>query len=144
MHERKISSGWTKPMLVIMIVVWILFIPVLIFSDGGNSNSEAGVLFAGFLYVVLVGITVYLSIYLADVRVSENEINFKKMFRPKKVYTFDKIDDISSFRYKRLKFTTVEMENTDGSTEKFMIMNNSALLSGERIDAEEILMTLKK
>jgi hypothetical protein len=144
MEEKKISSSWTKPMLVIMIVIWILFIPLLIFSAGGEGGSEAGVYFAGILYVVLVGITVYLSIYLSDVRLSQNEIRFKKLFRPQKAYTFDKIDDISTFRYKRSKYTTVRMENNDGSIEKYIILNNSALLSGERIDAEEILMSLKK
>jgi len=144
MQEKKISSSWTKPMLVLMIIIWILFIPVLIISAGGESNSDAGVIFAGLFYLVLVGITVYLSIYLADVKVSETEISFKKLFRPKKVFTFDKITCPSAFRYKRLKFTTVEMENNDGTAEKFMILNNSALLSGERIDAEEILLSLMK
>ena len=36
------------------------------------------------------------------------------------------------------------MNGKTGETEKFLILNNNALLSGERIDAEEILLALRK
>ncbi len=82
--------------------------------------------------------------FLSEVKTDGTQIRFKKIFRPEKVYTFDKIGYPSSFRYKRLLFTSVIMKNSDGTREKYLILNNNAWLSGENINAEEILLRLKK
>jgi hypothetical protein len=144
MTEKRISSNWTKPILIIMVLIWIIFLPIIIFGAGGSFNFEAGQIFAGVLYLLLMGITVYLSLYLSEVKINDKEISFKKIFRAKKTYSFDGIGHTSTFRYKRLKFTSVEMEDKNGIAERFLILNNNALLSGERIDAEAMLDALRK
>ncbi len=67
----------------------------------------------------------------------------KKIFGAQKKYTFDQIGLPSAFRFKRLKFTSVEMEDATGEVTKYLILNNDALLSGERIDAEDILTEIR-
>ena len=93
--------------------------------------------------LIAAGLTLYLTFSLSIVKVQGEEIKFKKMFREEKSYTFDKIGDSNTFRVKRLVFTSVEMENKSGYFDKYLILNNNALLSGERINAEEILDSLK-
>jgi hypothetical protein len=144
MKVKKISSGWTIPMLVLMLLLWIVGIPYLIFSTGVELKLDGGQIFALIIFLLLIGLTVYLALNLAVVTISETGINFKKIFGAEKTYSFDQIGLPSSFRFKRLKFTLVRMKDVSGGKEKFLILNNNALLSGERMDAEEILLALMK
>lgn len=130
-------------MLVLMTLVWIIA-PVLMLSTGREFRFEGGQLIAVVILLAFVGLTLYLAFNLSEVRLSKNEIKFKKIFGPEKVYSFDKIGYPSSFRYKRLKFTSIEMKGASEEIAKYLILNNNALLSGERIDAEEILLSLRK
>lgn len=143
MKEQKLSSSWTKPMLFLMIVLWIV-LPIWFLSTTENSKLGTGQIFSLVLFVVLVGLTLYLIFSLCEVKVIENEIRFKKIFGPERTYSFDKIGYPSSFRFKRLKFTSIEMKNQSGNVDNYLILNNDALLSGERIDAEQILMSLRQ
>lgn len=113
-------------------------------STGREFRFEGGQLIAVVILLAFVGLTLYLAFNLSEVRLSKNEIKFKKIFGPEKVYSFDKIGYPSSFRYKRLKFTSIEMKGASEEIAKYLILNNNALLSGERIDAEEILLSLRK
>jgi len=140
MYQGKISSSWTKPTLVLLTLLWVIF-PIVLFakkSSFGGPNLLA-LLFA----IILIGITVYLAFNLTEVVVAGEQIRFKKIFGSEKSYTFDKIGLPSSFRFKRLKFTSVEMEDSNGDVAKYLILNNNALLSGEDIDAEDILTEIR-
>lgn len=145
MTENKISSNWTIPLVILLIVFWAILIPVLIFFTGDTLDGpDAGKIFAGIIYLIMIGVIVYLLIFLAEVKIVGDEIVFKKIFRAEKRYSFNKIGYPSSFRFKRLKFTTVKMKDNTGKEDKYLILNNNALLSGERKDAEEILLALRK
>jgi hypothetical protein len=144
MKDQQISSGWTIPLIVIMFVFWVVMLPLLIYITGMDFKLEGSQLFAFIFYLLLVALTTYLTVSLSVVKLSGNEIICKKFFRPEKRFTFDKIGYPKTFRYKRLKFTSVEMHNDDGTKCKYLILNNKALLSGERKDAEKILLTIRK
>ncbi len=144
MTENKISSNWTIPLVILLLVFWVIPIPVMVFSGGIPDNPDAGKIVAGIIYLIMIGVIVYLFIFLAEVKLVGDDIVFKKMFRAEKKYSFDKIGYPSSFRFKRLKFTTVKMKDNTGKYDKYLILNNNALLSGERKDAEEILIALRK
>lgn len=141
MRQGKISSGWTKPLLVIMTLLWVVF-PIVLFA-GDKFSLEGPRLLAALIAVVLIGITIYLALNLSEVVVAGDVILCKKIFGTQKKYTFDQIGLPSSFRFKRLKFTSVEMEDATGEVTKFLILNNDALLSGESIDAEDILTEIR-
>ncbi len=143
MKEKKISSTWTKPMLILMSVVWVIGIPVFLIINGIDFNNP-GHIFALIVCLLLIGITLYLTFNLTEVTLKENELIFKKIFGKEHSYAFDKIGYPSSMRFKRLKFTSVEMKQKSGDTKKYLVLNNNALLSGERIDAEEIFLALRK
>lgn len=143
MEEEKVSSSWTKPMLLLMFFLWIV-LPFWFLSTTTNFKLSGGQIFAILFFVVLVGLTLYLTFSLCEVKVVGNEIRFKKIFGQENVYSFDKIGYPSSFRFKRLKFTSIEMKNQSGNVDKYLILNNDALLSGERIDAEQILLSLRQ
>lgn len=144
MKEKQISSGWTIPLIIIMFVFWVVMLPVLILITSMEFKLEGGQLFAAIFYLLLVALTLYLTFSLSIVKLTDSEVVCKKFLRPERKYTFDKIGYPKSFRYKRLKFTSVEMKNTNGSIDKFLILNNNAMLSGERKDAEEILHSIRK
>lgn len=143
MKEKRISSNWTKPMLILMTIAWIIGVSVF-FVQKGIDVKNAGHIYALIMFLIMVGITLFLAFSLSEVKLTENELRLKKIFGKEKSYSFDKIGYPSSFRFKRLKFTSVDMKEKSGDTKNYLILNNNALLSGERIDAEEILLALRK
>ncbi|MCL2651383.1 MAG: hypothetical protein FWD60_10225 [Candidatus Azobacteroides sp.] len=97
------------------------------------------ILFNIFL-LAAIGFYIYLLIFLSEAEIDENHLIFKKAFRKKKSFTFDKIEEApSSFCLKRTKFITVKMINEDGRTEKFVLLNKYPLSSKEDVDTEDIL-----
>lgn len=144
MNEKTISSNWTKPMLILMTVFWIILPVILLYSSGGKIQIEGTQFVAVLIYVIFVGVTIYLAFSLAKVTANDNVIVFKKIFGKEKKYTFDKIGYPKSFRYGRLKFTSIDMKEGARNSSKYLILNNNAMLSGERNDAEEILNELRK
>ncbi|MBV7440544.1 hypothetical protein KRX57_03860 [Weeksellaceae bacterium TAE3-ERU29] len=140
--EIKLSSGWSvislyigAILLILVSVIIYLFVPL---------KMDNGVIIGGLIYLMLFCFVVYLFMYMSTAKVIDGKVILKKQFRPAKSYEFDKIGELSSFRIKRSKYTTIEMKNNDGSIEKYVIMNSSALLSFENQDAEEILFSLKR
>lgn len=144
MEEIRISSLWTKPLLILLTLLWVITPIVLLLSAGIPTELEFGHFAAIFVFLLLLGIALFLTFSLAEVKVLRNEIKFKKTFGDEFTYSFEKIGVPSSFRYKRMKFTSIEMIERSGITRKFLILNNNALLSGEKIDAEKILWELRK
>lgn len=141
--EIKLSSGWSNISLYGALILLIL-ISIVIYLFLPERKMDNGMIIGGIIYVALVCFIVYLFIYLSSAKVIDGKVILKKQFRPAKSYGFDKIGELSSFRLKRSKYITVEMKNDDGSIEKYVIMNSSALLSFENQDAEEILFSLKR
>lgn len=137
MKEQQISSGWTIPLVIIMFILWVVMLPVLMFSTGMDFKFEGSQLFAFIFYLLLVALTLYLTFSLSVVKLSDSEVICKKLLHSEKRYAFDKIGYPKTFRYNRLKFASVEMQNEDGTRSKFLILNNKALLSGEKKDAEK-------
>ena len=145
MKEIQVSSNWTKPMLVLMFLFWILgpIILYLFMFINFGFELKINVILSLIIALVLFGLTLYLTFSLSIVKIQGGEIKFKKMFRKERSYTFDKIGYSKTFRYKRLVFISTEMKNELGDFDEYLILNNNALLSGERINAKEILDSLR-
>jgi hypothetical protein len=140
--EAKLSSGWTNVGLYGGAFLVIVITP-LIYSILTDQKFHFGMLIAIAFYIGLTGFIIYQFLYVADAKVSTDRITLQKQFRPAKTYTFDKIGYPTSFRIKTTKYITVEMDNEDGTKEKYMIINSNAILAFENKDAEEALMSLR-
>jgi hypothetical protein len=141
-NEITLSSKWTNFLLYSGAFLIIFIIPVL--SSGMiNQKFHAGKVMAILILLVLIGFLTYQFIFACKAQLSGNMLILKKQFRPAKSYSFDKILSVSSFKYKRIKYITVSMLNEDDATEKYLILNNHAILSFENIDAEQTLLNLR-
>lgn len=141
MRPRKISSEWTKPMLIINVALGIgLSINVLHF-DFKLTGSH---IFGLFLNLSAIALNIYLVLKLTEVTLHENELRFKRLLGPERIYSFTQIGFTSSFMLKLLQFTKVDMHDEEGKVEKFLILNNLGLFSGENKDAKKILNGLRR
>lgn len=141
--EIKLSSNWANFGLYFGAFISLAFIPIF-YLVITSQPYHIGMVLGGIIYVALVGFVIYWFMFGASARIKGDKLIFKKQFSAPKVYGFDKIGDISSFRLKRGKFTTVKMENEDGSFDNYFIYNSFSLLSFENKDAEESLNALKR
>lgn len=140
--EIKLSSNWTNIGLYGGSILTLSMVPILILASM-EQELHMGMVLPGIIFLVLVGFTAYLFIYICDARIINDKIVLKKKFRPSKTYTFDKIGYPTSFQLKRTKYITVDMKNDDNTTEKYLIMNSKSLLSFENKDAEQALISLR-
>ena len=141
-NEITLSSKWTNIGLYGGAFLIIFIIPVLS-SAMVHQKFHGGKVIAMLILLVLIGFLTYQFIFACKAQLSGNILILKKQFRPAKSYSFDKIYSVSSFKYKRTKYVTVLMLNEDDTTEKYLIINNNALLSFENKDAEQTLLNLR-
>jgi len=140
--EIKLSSSWTYVGLFGGAILVLALAPMLIPIVKDNEFG-LGTILAIIIFLAITGFLVYQFIYVCDARVIENQLVLKKLFKPAKSYTFDKIGFPSSFRIKRTKYITVEMKNEDHTVEKYLIINSSSILSLGKKNAEDILLDLR-
>ena len=100
-------------------------------------------LFAGAVAIVMAGFLIYQFKYVCNAKIINNKLVLKKQFSSPETYTFDKIGDISSFRLKNTKYTTVKMKNRHQGFEKYMIITSKSFFFTDKIDAEKKLNQLK-
>jgi hypothetical protein len=141
-NEITLSSKWTNFGLYAGAFLIVFIIPVSFFSMA-NQKFHGGMVIGILILLVLIGFLTYQFIFACKAQLSGNTLILKKQFRPAKSYSFDKIFSVSSFKYKRTKYITVLMLNEDDTTEKYLIINNYALLSFENKDAEQTLLNLR-
>lgn len=140
--EIKLSSNWTNVGLYGGSALVLFIIPMLYFATE-DQEFHMGMVLAGVILLVLIGFMVYQFIYVCDARIINNKIVLKKKFRPEKTYSFDKIGYPSSFQIKRTRYITVQMKNDDNTSEKYLIVNSTSILSFENKDAEQVLISLR-
>ncbi len=141
-NEITLSSKWTNFGLYVGAFLIVFIIPVSFFSMA-HQKFHGGMVIGILILLVLIGFLTYQFIFACKAQLSGNMLILKKQFRPAKSYSFDKILSVSSFKYKRTKYITVLMINEDDTTEKYLIINNYALLSFENKDAEQTLLNLR-
>ena len=137
----QLSSSWTKFTIFLALFMFFGLIPVVFWAIP-DVELNAGLVIIGIVHLIILGFVVYYAANLATVKVVGEKISFQKLFRPAKLYSFDKIGFISSFHLKRSKFTTVFMRSDTGEKEKYIILNNNGLLSFEKKDAQQMLYEL--
>jgi hypothetical protein len=142
-NEITLSSKWTNVGLYGGAFLIIFFIPVTFFSMA-HQKFHGGMVLGMLVLLVLIGFLTYQFIFACKAQLSGDTLTLKKQFRPAKSYSLDKICSVSSFKHKRIKYITVVMLNEDGDTEKYLIINNNALLSFENKDAEQTLNNLRE
>lgn len=141
MRARKISSEWTKPMLIINAVFGIS-LPIIVLYFGIELTGSA--IFSLILIGSVIVLNIYLVLNLTEVTIHEDELRFKRVFGPERIYSFNQIGFTSSFMLHLLQFTSVKMYDEEGKAEKFLILNNFGLVSGENKDAKKVLLDLRK
>ena len=147
LYVGKISAKNTKLSLFFLFFVWVLFPTFILYNTLPKIFSEKHQLLLliglNLFCLATIAFAVYLYLFVSEVEVEENQLIFKKKFRSKKTYTFDKLGIPRSFYIRGTKFIiTVDMTNEDGSTEKFLIMNNKSLSLNDDIDTEDVLWSL--
>lgn len=140
--EIKLSSNWTNVGLYGGSILLLVMIPIFI-SEIKEQELHIGIIIGGIIFIALCGFLIYQFIYVCDARIIGNKIVLKKKFRPSKSYSFDRIGYPGSFQLKKTKYITVEMKNDDDTFEKYLIINSKSLLSFEKKDAEQILISLR-
>ncbi len=140
--ETILSSKWTNAGLYGGALLILFIVPGSLFSMA-HKRFHGGMVIAILVLFALIGFLIYQFIFACKAQLSGETLTLKKQFRPAKSYSFDKICSVSSFTLKRTKYITVVMLNENGSTEKYLIINNNSLLAFENIDAEQTLNNLR-
>ncbi|MCH3884164.1 hypothetical protein [Tenacibaculum aquimarinum] len=143
MKEIKLSSKLTIIGLYGGALLYLIMIPV-IFKAIESESFHIGMLFAGAITLAMAGFLVYQFKFVCSAKIVNNKLILKKQFHSPETYTFDKIGDISSFRLKNTKYTTVKMKGRHQDFEKYMIITSKSFLFKDKIDAEEKLKELKR
>ncbi|WP_300024163.1 hypothetical protein [uncultured Maribacter sp.] len=141
--EIKLSSNWTNFGAYISLIISLMLIPLFYFLFKQEPEFHVKMLIFGAIIIAIVGLAIYQFLFSSDARIVDDKLILKKIFRPSKSYSFDKIGYPSSFQWKRTKYITIEMVNEDKSLEKYLIINNSHLLAFENKDAESALISLR-
>ncbi|MCD8412004.1 hypothetical protein [Tenacibaculum finnmarkense] len=142
MKEIKLSSKFTNLGIYGGLLLVFILIPVLLAAIK-NEEMNGGMLFAGIIFLAMIVFLCYLFLFVCSAKTENNTLLLKKQFRPIETYTFDKIGNISSFRLKTTKYTTVKIKKESGNFEKYIIINSKNLFFKDKIDAEEKLKELK-
>ncbi|MCD8405493.1 hypothetical protein LNI90_06265 [Tenacibaculum dicentrarchi] len=142
MKTIKLSSKFTNLSLYISLFIPILLIPSIL-NTVVKQGINGKIIFGSIIILALISFLGYLFLFVCTAKTENNTLILKKQFRTPQTYTFDKIGDISSFRLKTTKYTTVKMSKTASVFEKYIIINSKNLFFNDKIDAEEKLKELK-
>ncbi|CAM1361477.1 hypothetical protein [Tenacibaculum xiamenense] len=142
MKTRKLSSNLTIPGVFLSAIVILAIMPVA--YDRVIKNGSTGLmLFTGIFLLGMIALQIYLFRFVCTAKVENGVLIMKKLFRPAKEYSFDKIGEPKSIRIKNTVYTSVKMENEDATHEKFLIVNSKSILSTNKTDAKNVLIELK-
>ncbi|CAL2076945.1 hypothetical protein [Tenacibaculum dicentrarchi] len=142
MKTIKLSSKFTNLSLYLSLFIPILLIPSIL-NTVVKQGINGKIIFGSIIILALISFLGYLFLFVCTAKTENNTLILKKQFRTPQTYTFDKIGDISSFRLKTTKYTTVKMSKTASVFEKYIIINSKNLFFNDKIDAEEKLKELK-
>ncbi|WP_370408778.1 hypothetical protein [Tenacibaculum dicentrarchi] len=142
MKTIKLSSKFTNLSLYLSLFIPILLIPSIL-NTVVKQGINGKIIFGSIIILALISFLGYLFLFVCTAKTENNTLILKKQFRTPQTYTFDKIGNISSFRLKTTKYTTVKMSKTASVFEKYIIINSKNLFFNDKIDAEEKLKELK-
>jgi hypothetical protein len=142
MEKMKLTSGYTKVGLIIGMIFSLAMVPVLIFV-ATHQDFHFGMIVGILVWLVLFGIILNLVIFNADVRVEDNKVILKKLFSKEKSFNFSEISSVKAMMVKRTKYTTVKFQ-TEGKTEKFILINKIGLISVSNTDSEAVLRAISQ
>ncbi|MCD8403007.1 hypothetical protein [Tenacibaculum finnmarkense] len=143
MKSIKLSSKFTNLSLYLSLLAPILLIPI-IFNTVINQGINGKIIFGSIIFLTFISFLSYLFLFVCNAKIENNTLILKKQFRTPETYTFDKIGDISSFKLKTTKYTTVKMSKTASIFEKYIIINSKSLFFNDKVDAQEKLKELKQ
>ncbi|MBE7628621.1 hypothetical protein [Tenacibaculum piscium] len=145
MKNIKLSSKFSNLGLYASLLVLTIVIPTIL-NTVKNQGFNGKVIFGGIILFAMISFLTYLFMFVCSAEIKNNTLILKKQFRDPETYTFDKIEDITSFRLKTTKYTTVKMSKAprNQGVEKYIIINSKSLFFKDKIDAEEKLKELKE
>lgn len=143
MKEITLSSKFTKVGLYLSVLIILVMLPVIFNLFSQSNEFHIGMLIAGVILLAMVGFLIYQFKFVSHAKIENNKLVFTKQFSAPEVYSFDQIDEVSSFRLKNTKYTTVKMKNRHNTIDKYMIINSKSLLFKDKVDAESELKRLK-
>ena len=141
-EETKISSNWTTVSLYASVLIIVVFVPIMIFTNK-DRPFHMGMPIAILAISVLICLTAYQFMFVCTAKIVGDTLVLKKQFRPEKTYSFDKIGQPKSLQLGSTRYITFRMTNDDNTEEKFIIINSRAMLAFENRDAEQILLGLR-
>lgn len=96
-----------------------------------------------FVAVYTVALSIFQLLYLCKAYVRQDKIVFKKFFRAEQTYIAKQIIKVKKYNLGRVHYTVVTMQNSNGITEKYMIINIYSWYAQSKYDAKEVLEELK-
>lgn len=136
--EIRLSSKWTNFNIYIELIA-VLIGGYILFFRFIQNEFEVWMLIIGVQFLVFTAFFIYQLIYACEARVTNDKLVLKKLFRPSKSYSFEKIGNLRSF----YAYTLVKMENDYKVLEKYVIMNKVDFWVSEKNDPEQILISLR-
>jgi len=140
--EYKLTSSKAVIGLYLGTLVVLLFTPIVYFQLR-NMTFHVGILIAILVYILLLSFIAFQFLYLCHAEVKGDVLILKKQFRAKKIYSFDKIGSVSSFRLKRTTYVNFTMTNADGTIERYLIARPRSIFSTDVIDIKQTLINLR-
>lgn len=136
--EIRLSSKWTNFYIYFELIV-ILIGGCFFFFRSIQNEFEDWMLIIGVQFLLFTAFFMYQLIYACEARVTNDKLVLKKLFRPSKSYSFEKIGNLRSF----YTYTLVKMENDYKVLEKYVIMNKADFWVSEKKDPKQILISLR-
>ncbi|MEK6493099.1 hypothetical protein [Myroides odoratimimus] len=137
-QEKRLSYQYSLGHLILNILLTILFCSIATISH--DVGDYWFVIIKYVITVLVTCITVSQVIYLCTAYIREDKLVLKKYFRSEKHYTAKQLVNVKKYNLGRIHLIMVSMKSTDGSIERYMIMNIYAWYAQSVYDAKEELI----
>ena len=148
-NNIQLSSDWSFLSLHLSTLLLLILSPAFFLVLKISGFPIGGLIITISCLLFMIGCVIYGYINICDAQIIDNKtLKLKKIFRPSKTYSFDKIGYPSSLQIGRSKYISIDMKTENQDIEKYLIVNSKSILTSvigfENNNAEEILIKLRK
>lgn len=143
-NKRKRISSKISSITTLSLIGCSIALLGMLFVNLVEKEFHSGMLLAIALTLAVVAFTYYFTMYGCSAFIDEDKLVLKKMFRPQKEYTFDKIEKHFTYRLKNNHFTNLKMKEANGELERYCIFSTYNIFKLNKPSISEVLNELQE